>query len=170
MPTQETIIGPFEALYIGHYADTGVKLTRLKATRTKGGRVREAMETEYTPLTDDEEQVGNHLSEVILTFLGADETAIRISKRLPLSSGSMTAAPGTQVYTLFCASGNYTAKSSYYFPRIVPKIDRDANQNKDAATEFEIRFITQNRTASGSLITPGTIAEIQALLGSRSPF
>lgn len=168
MPTIPTLIAPFEAIYIGNFGSVSV-LTRVNALRTKGARLAESLPTEYTPVNDAAETIGNHQVTLTLSFLYDDDLAIRISRGLSITD-STNAVPGSQQYSLLLVHPQYDGKHSFWMPQIRSQQLMALNYDKGSATEMEIQFIAEFRDQTKTLILKDTLTSLLATIGARAPF
>ena len=163
----ETWVAPFEAVYIGDYGSNSV-LTRIDAVRTEGARFSQRMETEYTPLIDAEEQVGDVVIECQLSFFENDQ--IKKLVRGVSIAGSPTAALGTQQYSVFLVHPNYTARQSYWLPQVSTVRDKSTEYTKSGASIIRVTFRGTFRSVYKVLELQESVQNCLTSIGSRAPF
>lgn len=161
-------VAPFQGMYVGDYG-ASITLTRVSAVRTGGAKMSVSVETEYTPLIDNEEQVGDVIVTCTVNFLH-DDMAKRFVRGLAVAA-SLPGTIGNAQYSIFLVHPSYDTKQSYWLPQMGVKKNLDMTAAKDQASIIPITFVGTFRSVYKTLELEDTVANCLTAIGvARAPF
>lgn len=165
MALQSVPIGPFSSIFYG-LTGQATALAPLTSVRTEGGILEEDLPTDYLVALDGPIQSANHTVRVNLTFLSdADETTRLVKGLNP--AANINAPIGQTQYALMLVKADGTG--GYYLPKVRTEKSYRRPYSKTQATTTGVAFVAENRDVTVSLMTQGTLAELQVAMGSQYP-
>lgn len=166
MSSIASLAGSFSGCFCGMLA-ASTPLERVSEQRTEGCSPTDVTPSEYNVALNLFVQSGPRTVTFSLTFYTDKNLPAKLAKSVDLA-GDLNQAPNPQnKYVLLLTNTN--GGKSFLFNEISVIPSYDPNYDKDKPTQITVNFITTNLDPEYDLYTQGTVAELAAILGPRSP-
>lgn len=163
-------IGPFAAVFVGDYtsSDPLIEITDISTSPTE---LYEGYEEQFFVGLSKQLQTGTFIITVPLSFYESDSILVHsLARGLSVGNTNKNTAPENTLYSLLLISEDEESQNSILVEPVRTKRDKRVTKAKTAASSVALLFTAESQSRYDDLITYGTVAELDLLLGVRSPF